>query len=91
MAGAFGFLSDRPIRAFPEAAVPLPSDPDDPPFTPPTGADPLLWRLSRGLWLDHQPDSHGWCVCCRAWYPCRQRQVADAGLAIATADTPEHS
>ncbi len=62
--------------------MPLPYDPDNPPLTPPPHADPMIWSLSRGLWLVRVlPDL----------VPVPSALRGDAGLAIATADTPENA
>jgi hypothetical protein len=70
----------------------LPYNPEDPPYTPPAGADPLVWRLARGLWLDHQPHAvdiyH--CVTCKAYYPCVNRQLADRGLMLSVTPAVFH-
>lgn len=54
-----------------------------PPIDPPTGCfNPLVWRLARRLYADHQPGPDGWCLNCRPAivYPCVARQLADFGL-----------
>ncbi|MFF0378965.1 hypothetical protein [Actinoplanes missouriensis] len=57
-----------------------------PPIDPPAGCvSPLIWRLARRLYADHQPGPDGWCLNCRPAivYPCVARQLADLGLAVA--------
>lgn len=60
-------------------------DPEDPPAEPPPDADPLVWRLSYGLYQDHRVHTDGFCVTCKQFWPCPNRRTAERGLAVAHA------
>lgn len=62
---------------------PVDWDPDHPPAEPPAGADPLLWRLAYGLHRDHRPQTDGFCMTCREFWPCRPRHLAGQGFLAA--------
>ncbi|GIF09516.1 hypothetical protein Asi03nite_70540 [Actinoplanes siamensis] len=62
---------------------PLDAGGQTPPINPPTDcASPLIWRLARRLYADHQPGPDGWCLNCRPaiLYPCVARQFATSVL-----------
>ena len=63
----------------------LPFNAADLPEHPPYGAHPLLWELSRRLWLDHRPGTDSFCVACRPHelHPCTAAQLAERGLLTA--------
>ncbi len=49
----------------------------DPPAVPPVGADPLIWRLAYGLYLDHSAHTDAFCVTCKNYWPCEWRLLAE--------------
>ena len=66
----------------------VPFDPEDPPKEPPRGVDPLLWRISRLLWEEHQIRRADMCQArsCRALslrWPCARYRLASVGLLAA--------
>jgi hypothetical protein len=61
----------------------LPFDLDDPPADPPGDAtQPLLWTVSRVLFIDHDPPAGqgATCTVCGEPWPCRSRRMAEYGL-----------
>jgi hypothetical protein len=63
--------------------------PPPPPIEPPPGADALMWRLARRLFVDHRPDRDGFCVACREYWPCETHVAADMGLQQAVRQPPK--
>jgi hypothetical protein len=68
----------------------VPFDPEDPPCEPPPGLpQPMLWRLARRLYDDHEPAELApqragpACRTCGDPWPCRGRRLAERGLVAA--------
>lgn len=69
----------------------VPFDPERPPEEPPPGIpQPMLWRLARRLFTDHQCSAAGTgpalalrCRTCGDPWPCRGRRLAERGLVAA--------
>lgn len=62
------------------AHVPVP-----PPYDPPPGADPLMWRLSYYVYSEHRA-LHGRCTargCRYALWPCNPSRYALVGMRVA--------
>jgi hypothetical protein len=53
-----------------------------PPEMPPPSADPMVWALARQVWLDHMPDTDGFCQLCKTWAPCAPRTNASIVIAL---------
>jgi hypothetical protein len=61
-----------------------------PPSHPPPGADPLMWRLSYYLYLDHR-ELRGRCAarsCHYALWPCDVVRYAVVGMRVAMGSRP---